>query len=245
MHRQLFIPRSDAAELLDATEVVFDQMSGLVTMPIIVARCGAIGTRRNDCCGFLRADTFDQRIAVVAFVGNHRFGLGYAGDEVLRLRDVGLLGASEREGDWIAQGVDERMDFRAESAARSSQSLRAVFFWAPAACEWARTAVLSSITSSRSCSLLRARNTRSHTPFLAHRAKRVNVVCQLPSSGGKSRHGAPVQPIHNTASMNRRLSWAVTPTSLALPGSKDAMHCHWSSRNTLRFISNSICGSEQ
>lgn len=211
-------------------------------MPIIVARRGTVGSGRYDRFGLLRTDTLNQRIAVIALVGNHRLGLGRAGDECFGLRDVGLLGAGKREGDRVAKRVDEGVDFRAPSAARASQSLRAVFFLAPAACEWARTAVLSSITSSQSCSTRRVRNTRSHTPFLAHRAKRVKVVCQLPSSGGKSRHGAPVRPIHSTASMNRRLSLAVTPTSVALPGSKDSMRRHWSSLNTFRSISNAVSG---
>jgi hypothetical protein len=48
--------------------------------------------------------------------------------------------------------------------------------------------------------------------------KRVYVVCQLPNSAGKSRHGEPVRTIHNTASKNRRLSCAVAPGSPDFPG---------------------------
>jgi hypothetical protein len=129
------------------------------------------------------------------------------------------------------------MNFCAESAPRTSQSLRAMFFWAPAACWWARMAVLSIMTSSRSGSWLSAWNTRSQTPVLVQRANRVNVVCQLPNSGGRSRQGAPVRPIHSTASTNRRLSRAVTPRSPALPGSKAWIRAHWSSRSTHLSIS--------
>ena len=54
----------------------------------------------------------------------------------------------------------------------------------------------------------------------------VYVVCQLPSSGGKSRQGAPARAIHKTASINCRLSAAVTPLSLALPGNIASILTH-------------------
>ena len=56
--------------------------------------------------------------------------------------------------------------------------------------------------------------------------KRVYVLCQLPSSGGKSRQGEPVRAIHRTASINLRLSVAVTPLSLALPGNIASILAH-------------------
>jgi hypothetical protein len=46
-----------------------------------------------------------------------------------------LLPAGEAEADGIAQGVDERVDFGAQSSPRSSDRLVfAVFFRAPALC---------------------------------------------------------------------------------------------------------------
>jgi hypothetical protein len=53
------------------------------------------------------------------------------------------------------------------------------WFWSPlfpvAACWWARTNVVSSMRYSFLRSLVRTLNTRSQTPFLAHRAKRVDA----------------------------------------------------------------------
>jgi hypothetical protein len=40
----------------------------------------------------------------------------------------------EHQLDGIAQGVDERVNFGGQSAARSTDGLRAVFFRAPALC---------------------------------------------------------------------------------------------------------------
>jgi hypothetical protein len=65
----------------------------------------------------------------------------------------------------------------------------------------------------------------------------VNVVCQLPSCGGKSRHGAPVRMIHNTASKNSRLSFAVTPRSQAFPESNGSSFAHCESFNSFRTTS--------
>ena len=52
---------------------------------------------------------------------------------------------------------------------------------------------------------------------------------QAPNSGGKSRHGLPVRAIHCTASTNSRLSAAVRPGSVALPGSNSAIRSYCSS----------------
>ena len=179
----------------------------------------------------------DQRIGIVALVGSDRLRAGGLFQQCERLRDVGLLGACYRERDRVAQRVRNTMDFTAESAARAAQRLRTVFFLAPAACRCARTAVLSKKTSSRSRLPLMALKTRSHAPVLLQRENRVNVVCQLPSSAGKSRHGAPVRMIHNTASKNSRLSFAVTPRSDAFPESNGSSFAHCKSFNSFRTIS--------
>lgn len=213
MCSRFFVACGDATELLERIEEAFDEIASLVTMPIIVAGTLAVGSRGDDRLDLLRFKPFDPGIGVVTLVGNHRAGTGRLIEQGGRLADVGLFGTREREADGIAECVDKAVDLGAESAARTPQSLWAAFFWAPAACGWARIAVLSIMTSSKSGSALTVWNTRSQIPDWVQRAKRVKVVCQWPSSGGKSRHGAPVRPIHNTASRNNRLSLAVTPIS--------------------------------
>jgi len=111
------------------------------------------------------------------------------------------------------------MNLGAQPAPRAPECLRAVFFLAPAACWWARATVLSMSSAFKSTPVRTAAMIRCHTPFLSQREKRVYVACQLPNAGSKSRHGLPVRAIHSTASINRRLSFAVTPQSVALPGS--------------------------
>src|SRR5271157_2605619 len=60
---------------------------------------------------------------------------------------------------------------------------------------------------------------RLNTPLSAHRRKRFHTEEHLPKASGRSRHGDPARTIHNTASMNRRLSSPDRPGSPSLPGS--------------------------
>jgi len=236
MGGEFFIPGRHPAELLEPIEEALHQIARLIAMPIVVPKRLAIGPWRNDHFGLLRFDVLDQGIGVITLVRDHRLRARGLLEQGERLGDVGLLGAGERKAKGVAERIDDAVQLGGESAARAAQSLRAVFFWAPAACWWARTAVLSSITSSRSRSPLRASKMRSQTPSLAQRAKRTYVVCQLPNSAGRSRQGAPVRAIHNTASKNKRLSLAVAPRSEALPGKRSLIRSHWSSRSTRRSI---------
>jgi hypothetical protein len=121
------------------------------------------------------------------------------------------------------------MDFGTQPAPRVPECVRAVFFGAPAACWWPRTIVLSMSTASKSASVRIAARIRGHTPFLPQREQRVYVACQVPHAESKSRHGLPVRAIHSTASIHRRWSFAVTPQSVALPGSNSLIRSHWSS----------------
>jgi len=45
-----------------------------------------------------------------------------------------ILTRAEHHLDGIAEGVDERVNLSGQSAAGSTDGLRAVFFWAPALC---------------------------------------------------------------------------------------------------------------
>src|SRR5215831_8112652 len=67
----------------------------------------------------------------------------------------------------------------------------------------------------------------SHTPVLAQRLNRRCVFFQSPKRSGKSRQGIPARYRYTTASTNRQLSRAVTPTSPAFLGSKSLMRSHY------------------
>ncbi len=95
-------------------------------------------------------------------------------------------------GPRVAQRIHCGMNLGAQPTARAPERLGTFFFWASAACWWARTTVLSMNSISKSASLLTALITRCHTPLFPQREKRVYVVCQLPNAGSKSRQGLPV-----------------------------------------------------
>ena len=83
--------------------------------------------------------------------------------------------------------------------------------------------------------LRRCLKSRSHTPFCAHRQKRVYTVYHLPNSSGRSRHGAPVRATHNTPSTNKRLSSPLRPGSPILPGNSGAIRSHCALLKTVRI----------
>ena len=58
----------------------------------------------------------------------------------------------------------------------------------------------------------------SKTPRFAQRRNRMKILFHFPKPVGKSRHGEPVLTRHNTASRKNRVSFAVTPQSVGLPG---------------------------
>ena len=142
-------------------------------------------------------DGLDERVRVVALIGDDRSGQAERFEQRPGLCDVSLLSSDEGKGEWIAQGVGGHVDFRAPAATRSAQRLRGrVFFGRRRHADGHEWAVLSRNTSSKSASWLTASRRRFQTPLRFQRTKRMYVVCPLPRSTGRSRHGAPVRKIH-------------------------------------------------
>src|SRR5262249_19096656 len=217
---------------LDAVDEPLHQVPLFVQVLIMRSRLTAVLLRGNHGFRPSRLNELDQRVAVVAFVRDHGLGL-VACQQRLPLCDVGALSRSEFQFYRKAQAADGHVQFRGKTATRTAQcfiSRRYTWtpFFAPAACWWARMTVLSSNSHSRSGSP-NSWNTRAHTPFAPQRSKRLQTEFQLPKRSGRSRHGAPVLPIHRTASMKSRLSLAVTPGSPSFPGSKLSIRCQCSS----------------
>jgi hypothetical protein len=100
----------------------------------------------------------------------------------------------EGEAGRVAERVDQGLDLRAQAAAAAPDRLVATpFLIAPALCWWARTIVLSIMAYSSSASLAKCRKTRSYTPALAQRPKRVWTFFQGPNRSGRSRQGMPAR----------------------------------------------------
>src|SRR5262245_7368909 len=211
-------------------------MALTVAMAVISTLNSTILARRNNGLSARLLNGRDEGHRVIAFVSDHLLG-GKAFDQRRRLGDVADLPAGESPTQRVAQRIDGSMDLGAQSATRAPERLWALFFWAPAACWWARTVVLSISSACKSASPRIASMRRCQTPFLLQREKRVYTLCQLPNSGCTSRQGLPVRAIQSTASRNKRLSFAVTPQSVTLPGSNAAIRSHWSFRSIFLGIS--------
>jgi hypothetical protein len=123
------------------------------------------------------------------------------------------MAPGETERQWIAQRIDDYVDFCRKTAARAADGLvTAPFLRAPALCWCALTMVASIIAYSLSGSSAKVLKRLSQTPLVAQREKRLWVFFQSPKRSGKSRQGAPERNFQITASTNRRL-----PSSLLRP----------------------------
>ena len=74
-----------------------------------------------------------QRISVVGLVAEQGLRID-AVEQRLRAGQIVGLSRREHQFDGIAERIDQGVDFGGQSAARSADRLRAVFFRAPALC---------------------------------------------------------------------------------------------------------------
>jgi hypothetical protein len=78
-------------------------------------------------------DGLNEGVGVVCRVGNKRPWIGML-EQRLAAGEIVVLSWRENELNGIAESIDECVNFRAQSAAGSTDRLRAVFFLAPALC---------------------------------------------------------------------------------------------------------------
>ena len=125
----LVISRRDRSVLLELAVEVFHQVTRLVHFLVVRALDLSIAFGGNDelfSCREQRLD--DALIGVESLVGQQSVGLHLGQKRVGTFQIMGLPGRQE-EGQWIAEGIDHGMDFRAQSAfAAPDRLVFAVFF---------------------------------------------------------------------------------------------------------------------
>ncbi len=131
---RLVVAGGDCPKLLEFCEEVLNQMPCLVEVAVEVSGDDAVGLRRYDRLLASSGQGFkDPHIGVEGFVGDQCVSL-HGRDQLIRADQVVRLSAGQEEADRVAERIDQRMDFRAQSAAGSPDGLVSVFFWAPALC---------------------------------------------------------------------------------------------------------------
>src|SRR5215475_13737123 len=127
----------------------------------------------------------------------------------------------EHQRHRLATPLDPQVDLRRETALAPTERLRLGPPFAPAACWWARTIVLSTKCTSQSswpaASAARwtAAKIASQIPASRHQRKRVCTLDQGPYRSGRSRQGAPVASFHRMPLITSRSSWRGCPAVCA------------------------------
>src|SRR3984893_1435837 len=131
--RQFVVSGRDGAKVLNLVEEALDEIALAVKREIAVPFGLAVGFWWDDRRNFPLREAIDEGISIVGLVCDQGFRIGVF-NQILGASQIMDLSCREHQVGGIAQGVDESMDFRGQSAARSADRLVAVFFWAPALC---------------------------------------------------------------------------------------------------------------
>jgi len=155
-----------------------------------------------------------------------------------------FMRASRRRvnGDWKTSAVCHRHELRAFAALGLAHGA-APFFAATKAASMKHSDKLSLPRLRRSSA--KASSTALSTPLLHHSWKRRWQVWYGGNRSGKSRHGAPVRRIHNTAFITARVSVGGRPrpsSRTASSGNSGPITAHCSSVNSSRRLIASLTG---
>ena len=133
--RSLVVACGDGTELLEFGEEILDQVARLEQVSVIVAAYLPVGLGW-DYDGLAGGEEWidDPLLGVERLIGDQRFGL-HCWQQLVGTQKIVRLAAGQGEANRIAERIDQRVDFGAQSAARAADRLvLAGFFWAPALC---------------------------------------------------------------------------------------------------------------
>jgi hypothetical protein len=133
--------------MFDFVDKAFHRMPFFVPMSIVFSLLLTVGCRWNHRLGLFVGDQLQNLVTIIGFVSYQTFKV-VSVYQILGLRTVMSLTTSQDKTQWVAQSIDNYMDFGREAAAAASQCLlvlTAFFFEAPTAQGWARMMVLSGI----------------------------------------------------------------------------------------------------
>ena len=125
---EFVVARCDGAIILQRAEEAFDEIAlaieGKIGLALLLP-VGFGGDHRRDLALF---ECRDQRVAIVALVGEKCTRLDPV-EKRFGLRDIGSLSRRDRERDGVAEGIDDGVDLGRQAAARATDGLVfAIFF---------------------------------------------------------------------------------------------------------------------
>jgi hypothetical protein len=193
--------------VLEFVEEPLDAVSHGVGLPADLTLHFAVGLGWDHRIDTSTFEVAADGVAIVAFVGQHRFRVGQVVVHQVRVAGhVRRLARGQAEANGKALRIRPGVDLGREPTARTANTVAMNPPLPPAACWCARTMVLSIICivlSEASLSVSAARITSQTAPSV-HRRYWRKTEFQLPISGGRSRQAAPVRVTHRIASSTRR-----------------------------------------
>ena len=102
---ELVVSGGDAAEILEAAEGVFDQMTLLVAGFVVSDFAFAIGPARDHRNGSGFAKAFAQGVGVIAFVGDQISQADGPFDQIVGNGDVGHIARCQEQGEGTSQDI--------------------------------------------------------------------------------------------------------------------------------------------
>jgi len=130
---ELVVTGGDGAKMLEFVEEALDQVALTVEDEVARQRRCPSGMRRNHRGDLPFGEDVDEGVRIVCLVADQG-GWVELCEQRLCVSKIVVLSWRKHQRDRIAQCVDQSVNFGAQSAARSADRLRAVFFAAPALC---------------------------------------------------------------------------------------------------------------
>lgn len=159
--------------MLELAEEALDEVALAVErrvdgpLNLAVPRCRDVGLAAR------LAHQIDDRLGIIAAVGDKRSCGRQAAEQVWADRLVGGLPCRDDEADGQALRVDDGVDLGGQSSTRTANGVIRAPFFPPAACWWARTIEESIRCRERGDLAASSSNTRTQTPCRAHLLKRL------------------------------------------------------------------------
>ena len=119
---RLFVARCDAPKRFNAAEKVFDEMTPLVFLAIMLGVPGRSLAQRNDGLNVAATQYFAQPMGVERLIADQGQAID-AGHESVKAGDVVALAWQKHEADQITKRIDEHRNLRRQAAARPADGL--------------------------------------------------------------------------------------------------------------------------